>query len=97
MRPGSPGQGSKWANRKKTEAIPSFEQFLPPAEVNPAQILVKANGVIIMAKGTKQVDHSAKKCPTLWGDLAGMMEVADQGFQPATFTKNILQTTHLTV
>jgi len=33
--------------------------------------------VIIAAKGTKQVDHPAKECPTLWGNLAGVMEVAN--------------------
>jgi len=43
--------------------------------------------VIITVKGIKQVDHPAKEYPTLCGDLAGMMEVLDQGFQLATFTE----------
>jgi len=33
--------------------------------------------MIITAKGTEQVDHPAKECPTLWGNLAGVTQVTD--------------------
>ena len=37
-------------------------------------------GVIVEAEGSKQVNHPTKKCPPLWGNLADLREVTNQGF-----------------
>ena len=45
--------------------------------------------MIIQAEGTKQVNYPSKKSPPLWGNLAGVMEVANEGFQLPPLTETL--------
>ena len=51
----------------------------------PTEFLVQPDVVIVHTKGTKQVSHLTKECP----NLAGVMEVTNQGFQLPPLTKTL--------
>ena len=58
--------------KEEAKAFPRAEQFLSPGQVLP-KLLVEPDGVIVSTKGTKNINHSAKKSPPLRGNLAGMV------------------------